>query len=248
MTGPGAGMIDDLMEQASAALLEADYFRTEKLCKKALLQSRRANDFERMSRVILPLQEARRQRRHEACDSGLRFILTTMPASGRDLAPGIYLVQPPLVGMNGRTIRELADAAGIPIVVVCREPMTRAGQWPIVAVTAGGVPAVRSYRIRIAPPEGVEPRDTGMTKDIVTETPDAAWFLAASEALGDDAIAKIDPALPPAWRVDDLLEALDAMPDHEKLHQALAAACRDAMAVPPPVQPRRRGADNPFSF
>ena len=45
------------------------------------------------------------------------------------------------------------------------------------------------------------------------------------------------------------LEALDALPDHEKLHQALAAACREAIHAPAPERPRRRGRhDDPFSF
>jgi hypothetical protein len=56
--------------------------------------------------------------------------------------------------------------------------------------------------------------------------PDLTWFLSTGEALGDAALARIDPKDPAQWRVDDLLEMLDAVPDHEKLHQALAAACR----------------------
>jgi hypothetical protein len=42
-----------------------------------------------------------------------------------------------------------------------------------------------------------------------------------------------------ARQVDGLLERLDAMPDHEKLHQALAEVCKEAAAAyagltPPP--------------
>lgn len=241
--------VDELMEQASAALLAADYFETEKLALKALLAARKAGDFERMGRVILPLQEARRQRRHEAADSGLRMILTAMPAGKKDLLPGLYLVQPPLVGMNARTIRQTADAARTPVVVVCREPMTKAGLWPVVAVGGGSLMASQPLRTRITPPPGVTPRETGMTRDSVSEAPPVEWFLATNEALGDAAIAAVKPGDPPAWRVDDLLEALDALPDHEKLHQALAAACREAVGAPIPERPRRKSRhDDPFSF
>jgi hypothetical protein len=243
-----APMIDDLMEQASKSLLDADYFAVERHAKKALAQARKANDFERMARAILPLQEARRQRRHEAADAQLRLILTSVPGP-KDLLPGMYLVQPPLVGMNARVIREQAEAARTPIVIVCREPMTRAGRWPVVAVAAGTLTATLTLRTQVDPPPGVEPRDSGMTRDVVHEPPPASWFQAANEALGDAAIAKLNPADPPAWRVDDLLEALDALPDHEKLHQALAAACREASAAPLPDRPRRKSRhDDPRSF
>lgn len=241
--------IDDLMEKASAALADADYFETEKLAAKALLAARKVGDFERMARVVLPLQEARRQRRHEAADSGLRLILSQLPAGRNDLVPGMYLVQPPLVGMNARALRQTADAARTPVIVVCREPMTKAGLWPVVAVGGGALMTSQPIRTRIAPPPGVTPRDSGMTRDVVTETPPPEWFLAANEALGDAAIAALNPKDPAAWRVDDLLDALDALPDHEKLHQALAAACREAVGAPAPDRPRRKSRhDDPFSF
>jgi hypothetical protein len=248
MIEPRASVVDDLMERASKALLDADYFEVEKLCRKALATARKANDFERMARVVLPLQEARRQRRHEASDAGIRMVLTTMPAKG-SLLPGMYLVQPPMIGADARRIREDAEASRTPIVIVCREPMTRTGQWPVVAVGSGTLTSIRTLRAKIAPPAGVQPRDSGMTRDAMTEPPDGAWFLGANEALGDAAIAAVKPDEHPWWRVDDLAEALDALPDHEKLHQVLAAACRSAHGTPAPERPRRASRlDNPFSF
>jgi hypothetical protein len=55
-----------------------------------------------------------------------------------------------------------------------------------------------------------------------------AWFVDAMEALGDAAIEYLDPALPIVKRVDALLARLDAIPDHEGLHLALAEACQQA--------------------
>ncbi len=49
----------------------------------------------------------------------------------------------------------------------------------------------------------------------------AAWFLAASEALGDAALAAIEPDASAAQRVAELQRALDAVTDHELLHQHL---------------------------
>jgi hypothetical protein len=243
-----ASVVDDLMERASKALLDADYFEVEKLAKKALATARKANDFERMARVLLPLQEARRQRRHEAADTGIRMVLTARPEKGV-LLPGMYLVQPPLIGADARRIREEAEAARTPIVIVCREPMTRTGHWPVLAVGSGALTTTRTFRTKITPPAGVEPRETGMTRDAIHEPPDAAWFQGANEALGDHAIAGVKPDEHPWWRVDDLMEALDALPDHEKLHQALAAACRSAHTTPAPDRPRRVSRlESPYSF
>jgi hypothetical protein len=243
-----ASVVDDLMERASKALLDADYFEVEKLCKKALATARKANDFERMARVVLPLQESRRQRRHEASDTGIRMVLSTMPGKG-SLLPGMYLVQPPMIGADARRIREDAEASRTPIVIVCREPMTRTGHWPVAAVGSGTLTSIRTLRTKVAPPAGVEPRETGITRDALREPPDGAWFQGANEALGDAAIAAVKPDEHPWWRVDDLMEALDALPDHEKLHQALARACRDAREAGTPDRSRRLSRlDHPHSF
>ena len=60
------------------------------------------------------------------------------------------------------------------------------------------------------------------------EKPELAWYIAACEQLGDAAIETLDRTAEPARQVDALLERLDAVPDHEKLHQALAEVCKEA--------------------
>jgi len=62
--------------------------------------------------------------------------------------------------------------------------------------------------------------------------PPPNWFIEASERLGDGAIESVDAGLPAHVRVDLLLERLEALPDHEKLHQALETACRQALREP----------------
>ena len=240
--------IDELMDRASEALVATEYFRAEDLAMRGLLKARAAHDYERMARICLPLQEARRQRRHEAMDSGLRMVLPDLPKGRSIIEPGMYLVQPPLLGIDARTFRELAHGKKVPVVVVCREPMTRAGLWPVVAVNPKGLVDSVTLRTRIAPPEGVKPKETGINKDEMPGTPSPEWFLAANEQLGDAAIASLKKDDPPAWRVDDLLDALEALPDHEKLHQKLADECRAAMLVPVPTERRRGRMDDPRGF
>ncbi|MCH7592045.1 MAG: acyl-CoA dehydrogenase family protein [Planctomycetes bacterium] len=54
-------------------------------------------------------------------------------------------------------------------------------------------------------------------------------FVDAMKALGDAAIQTIDLEKPATRRVENLMECLDAIPDHEQLHQVLEATCREAM-------------------
>lgn len=204
------------MEEASAALVETRYFDCERLAGEALALAHGAADFERMARIALPLQEARRQRRHLA--AGVKKVtridsydaLEPLLAGGKAIKPGCYLVEPPLVGADGRELRDRAIAEHVPALVVVREPLTRLGLWPIVAV--GPV----TVRTRIAPPK---------------KSPDVTWLLNAAESLGDAALQAIDPEESAADRVDHLLELLAAVIDHERLHQALAGACAEAAAT-----------------
>lgn len=204
--------IDRLMEEASAALAATRYFDAERLALEALHEAHQTQDYERMARIVLPLQESRRLRRQQAIDVKKLTRLKEYPeleallTGQKAIKPGCYLIEPPLVGADGRELRERALAEGVPIFVVVREPETRLGEWPIVAV--GPV----TVRTRIPPPKKA----------------DVGWVLKAGEALGDAAIARIDPHDAASGRVEHYLEFLSAFADHEKLHEGLLLACNEA--------------------
>ena len=61
MANSAARDIDAKMEHASEALARCEYFLCERLAGEALGAAREKNDFERLARICLPLQEARRQ-------------------------------------------------------------------------------------------------------------------------------------------------------------------------------------------
>lgn len=291
------------MEQASIALVERRYFEAERLALTALRKAHVSRDYERMARIAMPLQEARRQKRDLAYDAAMAkpapapsattkvtkstakkvpeseagggvFVVTGEIPSGKALVPGCYLVSPPRVGLDGRMLRESADKREVPVIVTVREPESRDGLWPLVAL--GPV----TIRTKVEPPpqsggkssgvkgSAVPPKgkakdkaaDAGKKKTLKTEKnerssksaatqhaifdpPDADWFLTANEALGDAAIASIPEHLTPHSRVDALMERLEAMPDHEKLHQHLADAAREAFRTPmKPAQMKKRPA------
>ena len=244
----GHNPIDRLMERASVALEKTRYFEAERFCKDALGKAFAASDFERMARIILPLQEARRQKRQLAVDSGRAIVLgesDMMMAMVQNILPGCYLFQPPLIGLDARNFREEANAHGVPTLVLCREPMTKEGKWPLVAV--GQVP----IRTRVEPPFPLQRVEKGPTKDGYSgePPPDMSWFERAAEALGDVAITKLKFDEPAAWRVDDLMEFLSVHPDHEKLHQRLEEACRQAAVENLTEEQRHRpAATDAFGF
>jgi hypothetical protein len=261
---PAASPIDRLMDRASVALEETRYFDTESLATTALGRAHRAHDYERMARIVLPLQEARRQKRQLAIDAahlGPSAPGITVIDSRRQIpAPadvpavgGCFVFQPPLIAADARDFHDAANAAKVPVMVLTREPLTRDGLWPIVSVSPS-----HSVRTKIAPPTPQQRDEASKTKDGFTAASAGQitrpWLEAALEALGDAAIAKIKTfetqGDPPAWLVEDYLEQIEAFPDHEKLHQELARVCRLAMHAPAPTQPRRRGlaGDSPFSF
>ena len=88
--------IDSTMERASTALVRTEYFTAERLCLRALDAAWAASDLDRMERICLPLQEARRQIRQIATDAAEAGLCTALESLGPAVAsrPGFYLVQP----------------------------------------------------------------------------------------------------------------------------------------------------------
>lgn len=232
--------IDALMEKASAALVARQYFDVERQCVEAMSLAHHHLDFERMARICRPLQEARRLKRQLAIDADQFFVVDgEMPAK---IEPGCYLVRPPRVGLDGRMLREMADQAGVPVIVLVREPLTRTGLWPLVAL---GPVTIRAY---IDPPKPSAKKKAKKKTAAVDEDPDRVvpgieWFLLAGEQIGDAAIASIEPTRSPLSRVEDLWLRLQAHPDHEKLHQALAEACHVARTAGPSPEEREAAAE-----
>lgn len=229
--------VDRLMEQASAALAGLRYFEAERLADEALHRAWQVSDFERMARMVLPLQEARRQKRQAAVDAGYAAVLHRLPR--RLVQAGCYLLQPPLVARDAATVRALGDAAALPVLVITREPMTREGLWPVVSASAAIV-----LRARVAPPWPLERVESSPTKDEMhgrhVRPPPRDWFERAEEAIGDTGLARLRPEEPAAWRVDDLMLMLEAHPTHEKLHQRLGEECRRALREHLPADRRHR--------
>lgn len=216
-----AEQIDELLESARTAIDRSAFFEAERICLKALGLARQSVDYERMIRIVGALLEARQGRIGPALTVKRVTIIEESVTEDTKVRTACYLIQPPQVGADARRLRLTALAAEVPAAVLCREPRTMLGLWPIVAISPGV-----TIRAKVDPP--------------AEEKPDVAWFKDTMVALGDFALETIDPEIEPAKRVDLLMDRLDAIPDHEGLHHALEDACRVAMeaAADPPAKGR----------
>ncbi|MBC02532.1 MAG: hypothetical protein CMJ34_04400 [Phycisphaerae bacterium] len=199
------------LTSAERAMKEARWFDAERDALSALDSAIQSGLHTLAADAILPLQEARRQRVLMAIDAsdGSPNILDEVDSELESVEPGVHLLVPHAVAADARRMRIVGLQTGVPILTVCREPRTAAGQVPIVAI---GEVTIRAY---VDPPE--DPDHHSME-----------WTLAAMESLGDTAIERAADAGKGSDRIVALRNALDSIPEHEKLHQALAEALRSA--------------------
>lgn len=237
------GLADQLLEMAVLAAERMQHGPAESYARRALLLTWTDRDYGRLSRVATALCEARRLRREAALEAGGVAVISS-PAEARRLSrPGCYLVQPPMVGADARRLREVAEQRRLAVVIVTREPMTRAGLWPVVAVG----PVV--IRATVPPPYPVSPCQSSITHDAPADggwwpVPPAAWFAQATRALGDTALELVRQRHAVTSRVQLLIELIDTLPDDDRLYAELACACLKAMHGARKSQTdARRGAD-----
>jgi len=143
--------IDTLMERASQALIDTDYLTCERLSLEALDLARKANDFERIARILLPLQEARRQRRQIAEDAGT-FVFGQPRQTPQQMLDAhdtgcLLLISPPYEQQDADALRKIARERGAMVEVLCLDgeeltaaycdAMERAGDAIVAQATAG---------------------------------------------------------------------------------------------------------------
>lgn len=211
-----------MMEEASAALTAGEYFDCEHIADEALHMAWQRQEYGEMARILLPLQEARRQRRLAAVDADhVRILESGLPSPGSVLQPGIYIVQPPQVGADAMALRHAALTQKIPVIALAVEPVTRMGLLPVVSVG----PVV--LRTRVPQPARI----------------DASWVLEAIDCLTSQAIAALDTTRPLGRQIDILVDDLDALPESELLHQRLMETCIAAARQPRDVTNPAEGPD-----
>lgn len=216
--------IDDLMETASAALAEMEYARCEALCVEALEQARDEEDWVMVRRVLLPLQEARRQKRQAATDGLIKLGTPNKAGSLSELVAdprcGCIVLTHPYTADDAAELDLHLRTQQRSVEVLFADNPADAGTWQVTTYQ-GPWACVQQP----APADGWVGRWIDPLK---TPPPTPAhWFMCASEALGDAALQAVDGEPGTAERFDALADALAAAGDHEILHQRLADAARD---------------------
>ncbi|MHC4809522.1 MAG: hypothetical protein ACYTEV_04060 [Planctomycetota bacterium] len=194
---------------------EPDRFVAESRLAQGLRSAVTAGALDLVPGIVSALADCRMASREAALDAGRLTIVTEPFEDEVQLEPGLYLLHPPLVvGADARRIRLLALEQKVPVVAVCREPVTAIGLCPVVAISPGC-----TIRTKLRPPA---------TWDDAEAVAD--WMMEAHDALGDAAVDQLDAELAASRRLDQLLDRLDAIPEHRELHEAIAAIVPEAIA------------------
>lgn len=224
--------IDHIMEQASRALAQTDYLSCESLCLKALAKAYDAGDWDRYARILMPLQEARRQRRMTAADGAVRLGTADLDSPAEhwleQIETGCVMVTHPHMKEDALALDQAARKHHRYIEVLFADNPPAVETWCVRSLRAP-----RVERNIPAPPRGwtnqwLAPGETPATPH--SDASPADWFLDAAQALGDAAVLAVDAdptaRLGSLTRIDRLQSMLNVVTDHEILHQRLAEAAR----------------------
>jgi hypothetical protein len=223
--------LDAIMEDASTALVRMEYLRSEALSLKALRLARAAGNWAYYARILLPLQEARRQRRIIAAEGWVRLGTSDLsgdPAKWLDtIQAGSIVVTHPHNAEAAHSLDRLARRRQRYVEVLFADNSSDSPTWTLRSFTG---PAVQ--RDVPAPPR--EWIGRWLKQGDVAKTPDGKtpgdWFIDATEALGDAAMESVAPRGDALAKVEALETCLEVVTDHEFIHQHLGAAARELAA------------------
>ncbi|MFG0247650.1 MAG: hypothetical protein ACF8OB_02095 [Phycisphaeraceae bacterium JB051] len=213
------------MDQASLLLVKMQYLEAEKLCEQALKQARERKLWAYLARITLPLQECRRQRRMIAAEG--HVVLGTDHLGDNALSELLQLDCGCVVftgkDATGNALRLMQNIRKNSRHLLVLAATVTKSQWtlhsavqPILTITYPAPPADWQHKT-------LEPGQWTEVTDSAWPTP-GDWFLDVLEKLGDQALKAIEPKDDTVKRVDALLASLQAVTDHEILHQQLAKA------------------------
>ena len=200
--------IDDIMELASQSLAQTDYFSCDVFCTQALADAHKQEDWANYARILLPLQEARRQRRMRAADGTIQLgttdLETSLNAWLMAIDHGCIAISHPHQVEDATALDKAARAQRRCVEVLFADNEPTQSSWTLRSLT--GPPVNCSFP---SPPD-----------------PPGDWFLDAGEVLGNAALRGGEAPLGDRHRIDQLEQMLQAVPHHEILLQQLGDAAR----------------------
>lgn len=225
----GSASEGDPIALAESLLSRGRVFEGEAHARRSIEHALLSRDFVRVAGLARVLRSARGEIRARALGAACVRIVERLEDLAEAGECGCVLIQPPLIGAQGRAYRDQSWARGLAVMVICREPRTSAGLWPLVAVGRS------SYRTRIDPPEGVREVPGTMCGDVIDVPPTPAWFVEAAGQLGRGIIERVERVEHAAWRAEDLVDAVLAHPEDGSIHDALEDVALEAARTPLPT-------------
>ncbi|MCC7409793.1 MAG: hypothetical protein IT442_17135 [Phycisphaeraceae bacterium] len=223
--------LNKLMESASVALARMDYLAAERMCLEALSAARDQRLWSDYARILLPLQECRRQRRIIAADGPIRLGTSDLTPISDPVAPmqgrsaGCILLTEPFTAEHALALHRHALEHRLHVEVLLARRATDPARWRIESFHATKV------HVDLPGPPGRMP-DRWLDVADADRAQAAGYFLAAAEALGDAAISAVGSPPGTSRRLADLERCLDVVLDHEILHQRLWDAAHALAASP----------------
>jgi len=228
--------IDQLMQSASQALAVMDYLHCEQQCEQALDLARQRRLWDAYARVLLPLQEVRRQRRMIAAEGMIRLGSASLEGPARNVLEtlkdgGCLVLTHPHSAEDAEALLEIARSKQQHIELLWAEEGGDAERW-LLRTFIG-----QDLKVSVdAPPQAWQDRwftpqevlqATGESQAGVNRSSNPAdWFMDASESLGDAGLALADEINDLGLRLQLLEDCVMGVPDHELLHQRLAQTAR----------------------
>ncbi|MCC6680933.1 MAG: hypothetical protein IT445_08525 [Phycisphaeraceae bacterium] len=216
--------LDDIMESASQSLAAGDYLSCERLCVQALAEARRLGHWPLYARILMPLQESRRQKRMIAADGFIRLGGADLEGPfgdwSNEFAAGCIVVTRPFTREHAAGLLAALDQQQRCAEVLFADNDIEAAQWTVRSFAGPDVSVQRPA----PPPEWI---DRWLSPQEVAQAGEPGpddWFIDASEALGDAALLQVRDPLGSIERIQQLESMLAVATDHELLHQGLFEA------------------------
>ncbi len=221
------------MDEASVLLVKMEYLEAERLCEEALERAKGAGDWAYVARVLLPLQECRRQRRMIAVEGAVLLGSAGVTDTPAQLVARHEAAAVVLTGSHdaayARGVQEEARKAGRYWEVLLGE--AQSGGWKIKSVAGEGFDATVN-----APPtqwqnQWLLPLAGGKgwaVKAMEDGTTPGSWVVGASERLGDAGLAWVKKTYPKAGpeKIKGIEVCLESVSDHEFLIQEYQSVAR----------------------
>ena len=183
------------------------WFRVEKSAISKIDIARSAKDWENLGIALQELCSARQACVKAAHNGKSVIILESMEHVDTIRSGGRFLVRPPLVGRDAALVEGALKKRGYSTIVLCREPKTKLGLCPIVALGSGV-----TVRTRVQEPED-------------PEKPSCRWFDSVVQLFGEHVVKGIDRDATCQRQLDYLLAHLSAVPSHGEAYRIAIKLC-----------------------